>query len=66
MEVSEYTETFAKFILSCRKQYDELCRSIDDGEVPGGHGVSIRIDIPAEDIDRIRFDRILEGVRHDS
>jgi len=49
---------FAKFIISCRMEYDELCRQIDDGEVPAGHGVRMRIEIPADDVDRIRFERI--------
>lgn len=58
MGPGEYTDTFAKFIVSCRHEYDILCARIDDGDIPAGHGVVIRIEIPAEDIDRIRFDLI--------
>jgi len=58
MEASSYTEQFAKFIISCRMEYDELCRRIDDGEIPAGHGVTMRLEIPPDDIDRIRFERI--------
>lgn len=59
--MSEYTETFAKFILSCRHEYDVLCERIDEGEIPAGHGVKMMIEIPADDVDRIRFDRIAEA-----
>jgi hypothetical protein len=54
----EYTETFAKFILSARKEYDALCDRVAAGEVPAGYGVTILIEIPAGDVDRIRFDLI--------
>jgi hypothetical protein len=54
------TETFAKFILTAKREYELLCERIDAGELPGGHGVRIMIEIPADDIDRIRFDRIAE------
>jgi hypothetical protein len=56
MATGEYTETFAKYILSCRKEYDVLCGRIANGELPAGSGVTIKITIPADDIDRIRFD----------
>jgi hypothetical protein len=49
---------FAKFIISCRVEYDELCRQIDQGGVPAGHGVIMRIEIPPDDVDRMRFERI--------
>jgi hypothetical protein len=55
----EYTETFAKFIITAREEYDQLCASIDAGEVPAGHAVTLSITIPAEDVDRIRFDRLI-------
>jgi hypothetical protein len=58
MEPGEYTATFAKFIISCRAEYDELCERIDRGEVPAGHGLIVRLEIPPEDVDRIRFERI--------
>jgi len=58
MAATEYTETFAKFILSAKQEYDVLAERIRDGDIPAGHGVSIHIVIPPNDIDRIRFDVI--------
>jgi hypothetical protein len=56
--VDEYTETFAKFILSAKKEYDVLCERVAAGEIPVRHNVTILIEIPADDVDRIRFDLI--------
>ena len=61
---SEYTETFAKFIISCRQEYDVLCDTIRRGEVPAGHSATISIRIPADWVDRIRFD-IIAGMNGD-
>lgn len=58
MGTSEYTEAFAKFILSAREEYDVLCERIAAGDVPARHSVIIRIEIPADWVDRIRFDLI--------
>ena len=55
---SEPSETFAKFIISCRMQFDELCRQIEAGEVPAGHGCIMRLEMTADDVDRLRFERI--------
>lgn len=54
----EYNEPFAKFILSAKHEYDKLCEQIAAGEVPARYGVTIQIDIPADWIDRMRFELI--------
>lgn len=58
METGEYTETFAKFILSAKHEYDVLCERIAAGEIPARHGVRVTIEVPPDWIDRIRFDLI--------
>ena len=45
-------------MLSAKHQYDLLCKGIADGDVPAGHGVIVRMEIPADWVDRIRFDLI--------
>lgn len=65
METGEYTEAFAKFIISCREEYDVLCDRIREGVVPAGHSATISIRIPADWVDRIRFDVIAEMTEDD-
>lgn len=58
METREHTEAFAKFILSAKQEYDVLCERIAAGDIPARHSVTILIEIPADWVDRIRFDLI--------
>jgi hypothetical protein len=39
-------------------RFDELCRQIEAGEVPAGHGCIMRLEMTADDVDRLRFERI--------
>jgi len=55
---AEYTETFAKFIISCQREYTRFCERVAAGEVPPHASVKMTLDIPADDVDRIRFDMI--------
>ena len=45
-------------MLSAKHEYDVLCERIAGDGVPAGHGVIVRIEIPADWVDRIRFDLI--------
>jgi hypothetical protein len=58
METGEYTETYTKFMLSAKHEYEVLCERITAGDIPARHSVTILIEIPADWVDKIRFDLI--------
>lgn len=56
--MTEYTESFAKFILSCKASYEDLVEKIENGDVVAGQMAKVTIEIPALDVDRIRLERL--------
>lgn len=53
------TDVYAGFIVECRRNWDDLCRRIEAGDVPAGVSAKLTVEVPAATIDHIRFDRIV-------
>jgi hypothetical protein len=60
--MAEYSEAFARYIMECKRSYEDVLAAIERGDVPPGRGAQITIQIPAQAVDRMRFDVIAAGV----
>lgn len=52
-------DVYAGFIVECRRNWDDLCRRIEAGDVPAGVSAKLTVEVPPATIDHIRFDRIV-------
>lgn len=57
--MAEYSESFARFIIECKETYEDLCRRIENGEVPSGTSAKVTIEIPVVTINQIRAERVI-------
>jgi hypothetical protein len=56
--MTDYTEAFAAFILECKAGYEDIVRSIENGDVSAGHAAKLTIELSPDMVDQIRFERL--------
>jgi hypothetical protein len=58
LPMPEFTKSYVAFMRECKQAFDDLGQMIDGGRVSPGNKCTVKITIPAEVVDQIRFERL--------